>query len=57
MHPQFSAKVFVCMCTDIDLAQNGHVGLIWLLVHVGDKVDLKIFNTIVGGNEASVMKG
>jgi hypothetical protein len=45
------------MCTDIDLAHNGHVGLIWLLVHVGDKVDLKIFNTNVGGNEASVMKG
>jgi 2-C-methyl-D-erythritol 4-phosphate cytidylyltransferase len=25
------------------------------LVHVGDKVDLEIFTTIVGGNEASVM--
>ena len=43
------------MCTDVSLTYDSHDGQMQLSVHMGDKVDLEIFTTIVRGNEASVM--
>ena len=40
------------VCTDVSLADDGENGQIQLAVHVGNKIDLEIFTTIVRGNEA-----
>ncbi len=43
------------VCTNVSLAHDGQNGQIQLAVHMGDKVDLEIFTTIVRWNEASEM--
>ena len=40
---------------DVSLAHDGKDGPIQLSVYAGGQVDLEIFTTIVGGNEASIM--